>query len=98
MISVSSSSLDDLGAEDGGAGGVGPASGETGSVVAIPDVSSAIVSTLRDKLIAQLGSKVPVNRIKLSMGHVTLTNSESLASYNIMDGEEIAFELRDPKK
>lgn len=70
-----------------------------GSVVAIPDVSlSAIVSTLRDKLIAQLGSKVPVSRIKLSMGHVTLTNSKSLASYNIMDGEEIAFELRDPKK
>jgi hypothetical protein len=32
------------------------------------------------------------------MGTTTLTNSKTLASYNIMDGEEITFELREGKK
>jgi hypothetical protein len=32
------------------------------------------------------------------MGATTLTNKKTLASYNIMDGEEITFELRETKK
>jgi hypothetical protein len=32
------------------------------------------------------------------MGNTTLTNSRTLASYNVMDEEEISFELREVKK
>lgn len=70
-----------------------------GQVLNIPDVPlTALVTTLRDKITTQLDSGVPVSRIRLQMGNTTLTNSKTLASYNVMDGEEITFELRDPKK
>ncbi|PVG00197.1 hypothetical protein CPB86DRAFT_805903 [Serendipita vermifera] len=70
-----------------------------GSVIAVPDVPlTAIVSVLRDKLISQIDSKVALSRVRLQMGNTTLTNGKTLASYNVMDGEEITFELRDVKK
>ncbi|KAG8831478.1 SF3a splicing factor complex subunit [Serendipita sp. 399] len=70
-----------------------------GSRVTIDDVQmSNLVSTLRERLVTQIDSKVPSSRIKLQMGNATLSNTKTLASYNIMDGELIAFELRDAKK
>lgn len=70
-----------------------------GSVIAIQDVAmSSLVSSLRDRILSQIDSKVPYSRIRLQMGTTTLTNSKTLASYNIMDGEEITFELREGKK
>jgi splicing factor 3A subunit 1 len=70
-----------------------------GSLIAIQDVTlSSLVSSLRDRILSQIDSKVPYSRLRLQMGATTLTNSKTLASYNIMDGEEIAFELREVKK
>ena len=70
-----------------------------GTLVSIQDVPlTALVSTLRDRITGQLDSKVPYSRIRLQMGNTTLTNSKTLASYNVMDGEEISFELREVKK
>lgn len=70
-----------------------------GKLIAIQDVPlTSLVSTLRDRIITQLDSKVPYSRIRLQMGNITLTNSKTLASYNVMDGEEILFELREVKK
>jgi splicing factor 3A subunit 1 len=70
-----------------------------GSLVAVPEVPlTALVSVLRDKLIGQIDSKVALSRVRLQMGTTTLTNGKTLASYNVMDGEEITFELRDVKK
>ena len=68
-------------------------------MVAIQEVQlSSLVSGLRDRILSQIDSKVPLSRIRLQMGNTTLTNSKTLASYNVMDGEEITFEIRDVKK
>lgn len=70
-----------------------------GSTVPIPEVTlSTLVSTLRDRIIGQIGSTVPFSRMRLQMGTITLSNSKTLAFYNIQEGEEVSFELREVKK
>jgi len=41
---------------------------------------------------------VPLSRMRLQMGTITLSNSKTLAFYNVQDGEEVSFELREVKK
>jgi len=35
--------------------------------------------------------------MRLQMGAITLSNSKTLAFYNVQDGEEVSFELREVK-
>jgi splicing factor 3A subunit 1 len=70
-----------------------------GSTVPIPEVTlSTLVSTLRDRIIGQIGSTVSLSRMRLQMGTITLSNSKTLAFYNVADGEGVSLELREVKK
>ncbi|KAH8117529.1 Pre-mRNA splicing factor PRP21 like protein-domain-containing protein [Phellopilus nigrolimitatus] len=70
-----------------------------GSVVTLGEVPvTFLVSTLRDHVVRQMGSSVPLSRIMLSFGGKMLTNANTLASYNIEDEDLLVLGVRDAKK
>ncbi|KAJ8517550.1 hypothetical protein ONZ45_g5272 [Pleurotus djamor] len=70
-----------------------------GSVITIQDLPlNFFVSTLRDRIVQATGSAVPVSRIRLSHTDKTLTNSSTIASYNLEDEDLLVVGIRDPKK
>jgi splicing factor 3A subunit 1 len=70
-----------------------------GSVVAIPDLPlNLLVSTLRDRILQHTESAVPASRIRVSFAGKMLTNSNSIASYNLEDEDLLVISIRDPKK
>jgi splicing factor 3A subunit 1 len=70
-----------------------------GSSVTIPDLPmNLLVSTLRDRILSHTGSGVPASRIRLSYGGKMLTNSSSIASYNLEDEDMLVLSVRDAKK
>ncbi|THU99385.1 hypothetical protein K435DRAFT_853425 [Dendrothele bispora CBS 962.96] len=70
-----------------------------GSTINIPDVPlNLLVSTLRDRIIQQTGSSIPVSRIRLSYAGKMLTNASSIASYNLEDEDLLIFSVSAPKK
>jgi splicing factor 3A subunit 1 len=70
-----------------------------GSIVAVPELPlTLLISTLRDRLLTQIGSSVAASRIRFSYGSKVLTNSQTLASYNLDDGDLVVVTLRDAKK
>ncbi|KAK7466901.1 SF3a splicing factor complex subunit [Stygiomarasmius scandens] len=70
-----------------------------GTTIVIPDVPlNLLVSTLRDRIIQQTGSSVPVSRIRLSYAGKMLTNASSIASYNLEDEDLLVFSVSAPKK
>lgn len=59
-----------------------------GSTVTIPDLPlNLLVSTLRDRIVQHTGISVPISRIRLSYAGKMLTNSSSIAVYNMEDEE-----------
>ena len=65
----------------------------------IPDLPlNLLVSTLRDRILQHTESGVPASKIRLSFGGKMLTNSNSIASYNIEDEDLLVFSVRDVKK
>ena len=70
-----------------------------GSVVEVPDLPvSLLVSGLRDRILQRISSALAGGRVKLTYGTKVLTNSMTLAMYNLDDGDEIVLSVRDPKK
>ncbi|KAF5386756.1 hypothetical protein D9615_001817 [Tricholomella constricta] len=70
-----------------------------GSVTTIPDLPlDLLVSTLRDRILRHIDSTVGASRIRLSYDGKMLTNSSSIASYNLEDEDLLVFSLRDVKK
>jgi len=70
-----------------------------GTVVTIPDLPlNLLVSTLRDRFRQHTGSAVPTSRIRLSYLGKMLTNSTSIASYNLEDEDQLVLSLSDVKK
>ncbi|KAG5639602.1 hypothetical protein H0H81_010804 [Sphagnurus paluster] len=70
-----------------------------GSIVTIPDLPlDLLVSTLRDRILRNIDSTVGASRIRLSYEGKMLTNSTSIASYNLEDEDLLVFSLRDIKK
>jgi len=70
-----------------------------GSVVNIPDLPvTLLVSSLRDRILSQITSSLAASRVRLNYGNKVLTNSMSLATYNLDDGDEIVLHVRDAKK
>ncbi|KAG5354162.1 hypothetical protein C0989_003675 [Termitomyces sp. Mn162] len=70
-----------------------------GSIVTVPDLSlDLLVSTIRDRITRHIDSTVGASRIRLSFESKMLTNSSSIASYNLEDEDLIVFSLRDVKK
>ena len=70
-----------------------------GSVVTVPEIPvSYMVSTLRDHIMRQIDSSVAYSRIILSYNGRMLTNSQTIASYNLEDEDLLVLTLRDVKK
>jgi len=69
-----------------------------GSTVTIPDLPlNLLVSTLRDRILQNTGSAVPASRIRLSYAGKMLTNSSTIASYNMEDEELVVFSVSAPR-
>ncbi|KAK0210563.1 Pre-mRNA splicing factor PRP21 like protein-domain-containing protein [Desarmillaria ectypa] len=70
-----------------------------GSTVTIPDLPlNLLVSTLRDRIVQHTGISVPISRIRLSYAGKMLTNSSSIAVYNMEDEELLMLSVSPPKK
>jgi splicing factor 3A subunit 1 len=71
-----------------------------GTIVTIEDLPlSLLVSTLRDRILQHTGSvNVPMSRIWLSYAGKMLTNSNSIANYNLEDEDLLVFSLKPQKK
>jgi len=70
-----------------------------GAITTLPDLPlTLLVSSLRDRILAHIEAAVPASRIKLSFRGQVLTNSKTLANYNMDDDDLIAFAVRDAKK
>jgi splicing factor 3A subunit 1 len=59
---------------------------------------SYLVSTLRERLVQTTGSALPVGRIRFTYNGQTLTNMNTIASYNLEDEDELAVVIQDRKK
>ncbi|KAI5123285.1 hypothetical protein M0805_009306 [Coniferiporia weirii] len=70
-----------------------------GSVVTLGEVPvTFLVSTLRDHVVRQIESSVPLSRLMLSLNGKMMTNANTLASYNVEDEDMIVLAVRDAKK
>ena len=70
-----------------------------GGVVTLPDLPlNTLVSTLRDRIVRMTGSTVGVSMIRVSYGGKMLTNTQTIAVYNLEDEDLIVATLRDEKK
>ncbi|KAG8883112.1 SF3a splicing factor complex subunit [Tulasnella sp. 331] len=70
-----------------------------GSVVEMVDLPvTLLVSSLRDRILSHIKSSLAASRVKLSFSGRVLTNSMSLATYNLDDGDEIVLDVREAKK
>lgn len=70
-----------------------------GSTVTVPDLPlTLLVSTLRDRIISHMDSTVPASRLRFTYGNKVLTNSQTLASLNLDDGDMVIMGLREAKK
>ena len=70
-----------------------------GSVVTIPDLPlNLLVSTLRDRILQHTGSIVGTSKIRLSYAGKMLTNTQTIAVYNLEDEDLVVATVRDEKK
>ncbi|PSR88911.1 hypothetical protein PHLCEN_2v5060 [Hermanssonia centrifuga] len=70
-----------------------------GSVVTIPDLPlNLLMSTLRDRILQHTGSSISASRIRLAYAGHMLTNSNTIASYNLEDEDLLVLSVRERKK
>lgn len=70
-----------------------------GQVVPVPDLPlTLLISTLRDRIQHIVGSTLGANRMRFSYNGKPLTNNQTLASYNLGEGDLIVLDVRDQKK
>ena len=70
-----------------------------GSVATIPELPlNLLVSTLRDRLIQHTGSTIGASKIRFSYGGKMLTNTHTIAVYNLEDEDLVVATVRDKKK
>ncbi|KAF5324685.1 hypothetical protein D9611_004360 [Ephemerocybe angulata] len=70
-----------------------------GQTVTIPDLPmNLLVSTLRDRILLHTGSAVPVSRIRIMYMGKLLTNSSTIASYNLEDEDLVVLSVNARKK
>ncbi|KAF9066881.1 Pre-mRNA splicing factor PRP21 like protein-domain-containing protein [Rhodocollybia butyracea] len=70
-----------------------------GKVVTIQDIPlNLLVSTLRERILQNIGSTANVGRVRLSYAGKMLTNKSTIASYNMEDEELVVMTLGDAKK
>jgi splicing factor 3A subunit 1 len=66
-----------------------------GSIITLEDVPvNFLVSTLRERIKNIIDAPLPISRMKLDYGTKTLSNSSTLASMNIEDGDMLSMSIR----
>lgn len=67
-------------------------------MVAIPDLPmNLLVAALRDRIQQHTGT-LPVSRMRLAYAGKMLTNTNTIASYNLEDEDVIVLSVSQPKK
>lgn len=70
-----------------------------GTIITIPDLPlTLLVSTLRERILQHTGSTLPASRLRLAYAGKMLTNSNTIASYNLEDEDLLVLSIRDQKK
>lgn len=70
-----------------------------GTMATVPDLPlTLLVSTLRERIIRHLDSTLPAGRVKLTYMGKLLTNQQTIASYNLEDGDVLVLSIREVKK
>jgi hypothetical protein len=70
-----------------------------GSVVTIPELPlNLLVSTLRERIVQNTGTTVPVSWMRLSHDGRMLANKNTVALYNLEDDDLVYLNVKDPKK
>ncbi|CUA75009.1 Splicing factor 3A subunit 1 [Rhizoctonia solani] len=69
-----------------------------GQVVAVPDLPlTLLISTLRDRVQHIVGSSLGASWMRFSYNNKPLTNNQTLASYNLGEGDLIVLDVRKKK-
>ncbi|KAF8520200.1 Pre-mRNA splicing factor PRP21 like protein-domain-containing protein [Hysterangium stoloniferum] len=70
-----------------------------GTVATVPDLPlNLLVSTLRDRIVRHIDSTLPPGRVKLTYMGKLLTNQQTIAVYNLEDGDTVVLDVREVKK
>jgi splicing factor 3A subunit 1 len=69
-----------------------------GQVVTVPDLPlTLLISTLRDRVQHIVGSSLGASWMRFSYNGKPLTNNQTLASYNLGEGDLIVLDVRKKK-
>ncbi|KAF8590517.1 hypothetical protein K439DRAFT_1403640 [Ramaria rubella] len=70
-----------------------------GGVATVPDLPLILlVSTLRERIIRHIDSTLAAGRVKLTYMGKLLTNQQTIAFYNLEDGDTLVLSVREVKK
>jgi splicing factor 3A subunit 1 len=70
-----------------------------GTIATVPDLPlNLLVSTLRDRIVRHIDSTLPPGRVKLTYMGKLLTNQQTIAVYNLEDGDTLVLDVREVKK
>ncbi|GJJ12208.1 hypothetical protein Clacol_006449 [Clathrus columnatus] len=70
-----------------------------GSLVTVPDLPvTLLISTLRERIIRHIDSPLSLGRVRLSYSGKLLSNQQTMASYNLEDGETLVVDIQKTKK
>ena len=66
-----------------------------GSIVTVTELHlTTLVSTLRERIVKRMESSAPQSRIRLAFEGKELRNANTMASYNIEDGDLVTFSVK----
>ena len=66
-----------------------------GSMVKVSDLPlTTLVSTLRERIVKRIESSAPQSRIRLAYEGKEMRNANTIASYNLEDGDLITFTVK----
>ena len=70
-----------------------------GSIANVPELPvTLLVSTLRERIIRHLDSALSPGRVKFTYTTKLLSNQQTLAVYNLEDGDTVVLSVREVKK
>ncbi|QRW00718.1 splicing factor 3A subunit 1 [Ceratobasidium sp. AG-Ba] len=70
-----------------------------GQTIQVPDLPlTLLIGTLRDRVQHIAGSALGVSRMRFSYNNKPLTSNQTLASYNLGEGDLVVLDVRDQKK
>lgn len=66
-----------------------------GSIISIPDLPvKTLFSTVRERIKRVVDADLPISRLRLDYGAKVMSNSSTLASVNLDDGDELVLVVK----